>query len=296
MTASPDEKPEPKQKSYFPDAATRSTAAARLGKTMMDALGGPARAHPEKKLKDWIVFFTPAYFTIAAMLVAFAAGVLDVFVMASWMVYGFVALVLATFIQESRPESFSYFGRSVYHALAGVIIVSAGMLRILQFQDIILFVSFLFVAFFGGYVLELLGVETVFSKSHILRHTPTFSKSSHYEAGTFWLLSCLIVLTLFDALIAYAAILVLALGDSAASFVGKTVGRTPNPLNPRKTIEGTLAFFAVSLFVMMPIVPTSTAFFTAIVVAIVEALPLKINDNLVIPLSAAVAMRLLTMM
>jgi dolichol kinase len=296
MTASPDEKPEPKQKSYFPDVATRSTAAARLGKTMMDALGGPARAHPEKKLKDWIVFFAPAYFTIAAMLAAYAIGVLDVFVMASWMVYGFVALVLATFIQESRPESFSYFGRSVYHALAGVIIVSAGMLRILQFQNIILFVSFLFVAFFGGYVLELLGVETVFSKSHILRHTPTFSKSSHYEAGTFWLLSCLIVLTLFDALIAYAAILVLALGDSAASFVGKTVGRTPNPLNPRKTIEGTLAFFAVSLFVMMPIVPTSTAFFTAIVVAIVEALPLKINDNLVIPLSAAVSMTLLSML
>jgi dolichol kinase len=256
----------------------------------------PFRAHPEKKLADWIVFFAPAYFAVAATFVVYAAGMLDMLTTAAWLVYGTVLLVLAMFIQESRPESFSYLSRNVYHWAGGALIVAAGLYHLLPFTYIVTFVALLFVMFFSGFVMELLGIETIFSKSHILKHTPTFSKSSHYEAGTFGLLSCLIVLTLFDALTAYAAILILAFGDSAAAFIGKTVGRTPNPLNPRKTVEGTLAFFAVSLFATMLIVPTSIAFVTAIVVAIIEALPLKINDNLIIPISAAVVMRALTML
>ena len=256
----------------------------------------PFKAHPEKKLADWIVFFAPAYFTIAATLVAYALGELDAFTMASWFVYGVMLFALALFVQESHPDRFHYFGRNLYHSGGGVLIVLAGLYHLLPFQQLILFVSLLFTMFFSGMVLERLGVETIFSKSHILKHTPTFSKSSHYESGTYWLLSCLIVLTLFDALTAYAAILILAFGDSTAAFIGKTVGRTPNPLNPKKTVEGTLAFFAVSLFATMLIVPTSIAFVTAIVVAIIEALPLKINDNLIIPISAAVVMRALTML
>jgi dolichol kinase len=295
MSPSPDEQP-PRQKAYFPDKASRDAAAANIGKAVRDTFRNPFMAHPEKTLKDWVVFFAPAYFTVVAILVAYALGVLDVFTVASWSVYGLVVLVLALFIQESRPDSFNYFGRNFYHSAGGVLIVMAGLYHVLSFSYVIAFVSILFVAFFSGFVMERLGIETIFSKSHILKHTPTFSKSSHYEAGTYWLLSCLAVLTLFDALTAYAAILILAFGDSSASFVGKTVGRTPNPLNPRKTVEGTLAFFAVSLFATMFIVPTSIAFATAIVVAVVEALPLKINDNLVIPMSAAVTMRLLTMM
>jgi len=256
----------------------------------------PFKAHPEKKLADWLVFFAPAYFTIAAMMIACGLGEVDVFTVASWFVYGVMLLALALFVQDSHPDRFHYFGRNLYHSGGGVLIVVAGLYQILSFQHIILFVSLLFTMFFSGFVMERLDIETIFSKSHILKHMPTFSKSSHYEAGTYWLFSCLVVLMLFDALTAYAAILILAFGDSTAAFIGKTVGRTPNPLNPRKTVEGTLAFFAVSLFATMLIVPTSIAFVTAIVVAIIEALPLKVNDNLIIPISAAVIMRLLTML
>ena len=295
MTTSKDGKPEPRRKSYFPDVSRHASAATALGKAVRDTFRNPFLSHPEKKLMDWIIFFTPAYLTTAAIIAAYAFGLLDVFTMASWLVYGTVLLTLTTFVQESRPDSFHYFGRNLYHSAGGVLIVLAGLYHLMSFSYIVLFLSILFVMFFSGLVMEMAGIETIFSKSHILKHTPTFSKSSHYEAGTYWLFSCLAVLVLFDALTAYAAILILAFGDSSASFIGKTVGRTPNPLNPKKTVEGTLAFFAVSIFVTMPILPTSTAFFTALIVAIIEALPLRVNDNLVLPLSAAVIIRLISM-
>lgn len=279
-----------------PPAEADKPGTSSLQKRLREVVDGPHRAHPEKKLKDWIVFFAPAYFAIVATAVAYAAGALDMYITAAWLVYGSVLLVLALFIQESRPESFSYLSRNIYHWAGGVLIVAIGLYHLLPFTYIVTFVAILFVMFFSGLAVEMLGIETIFSKSHILKHTPTFTKSSHYEAGTLGLFSCLIVLTLFDALTAYAAILMLAFGDSTASFVGRAVGRTPNPLNPKKTVEGTLAFFAVAMFVTMPILPTSTAFFTALVVSIIEALPLKINDNLVLPISAAVAIRLLSML
>jgi len=279
-----------------PAEAEKKPGAGSFEKRLREVVYGPHRAHPEKKLADWIVFFAPAYFAMVATAVAYAAGALDTYITVAWLVYGNVILVLALFIQESRPESFSYLSRNFYHWAGGVLIVAAGLYHLLPFTEIVTFVAILFVMFFSGLVMEMLGIETIFSKSHILKHTPTFTKSSHYEAGTFGLISCLIVLTLFDAPTAYAAILMLAFGDSTASFVGRAVGRTPNPLNPKKTVEGTLAFFAVAMFVTMPILPTSTAFFTALVVALIEALPLRINDNLVLPLSAALAIKLLSML
>lgn len=296
MSPSPVAQPEPRKKAYFPDERPRPVPVwMAIGKTLRKTFGDPFRAHPEKGLKDWIIFFAPAYFTVASGLLAYALGEVDAATISSWFVYGLLVLAVALFVQESHPDRFHYFGRNLYHSGGGVLIVLAGMYGIVPFHLLILFVSLLFTMFFTGTVMERMGIETVFSKSHILKHIPSFSKSSHYEAGTYWLLSCLAVLMIFDALTAYASILILAFGDSAASFIGKTIGRTPNPLNPRKTVEGTLAFFAVSLFATMFIVPTSVAFITAAVVAIVEALPLKVNDNLIIPIAAAVTMRALTM-
>jgi len=297
MSPSRGAQPEQRQKAYFPDKSVHAAPAAMaIGNALRATFSNPFKAHPEKKLKDWIVFFAPAYFTIAAMLIAYGLGEVDAFTVASWFVYGVMLLALALFVQESHPDRFHYFGRNLYHSGGGVLIVVLGLYHIFPFQRLILFVSLLFTMFFSGFVMERLGIETIFAKSHILKHMPTFSKSSHYEAGTYWLFSCMVVLMLFDALTAYAAILILAFGDSTAAFIGKTVGRTPNPLNPKKTVEGTFGFFAVSLFATMLIVPTSIAFVTAIVVAIIEALPLKINDNLIIPISAAVVMRALTML
>ena len=87
-----------------------------------------------------------------------------------------------------------------------------------------------------------------------------------------------------------AAILVLALGDAAATLVGAK-GKIPLPYNSKKTIEGSIAFFLASLtsfiFIGWYAVPL------AAIAALVESLPWKIDDNLTIPIACSIFFYLL---
>lgn len=252
------------------------------------------KIHPEGRIGYWIKFFSPAYIAIAALLTGYFCGLIELFALASFLVYGIVALASGLFAQEHYPRFFPYLGRNIYHSLGGVLILIGGMF-FLEFTSLVLVLFCAFTMFLTGAILERVGVETLFSQSHTLRHVKDFQKSTHYEAGTYWLLSCLLLLLFFDINIAYASILILAIGDTTAGFVGRHMGRTKNPLNQKKTIEGTLAFFSTALFAAMLFVSTPTALIVAFVSAIVEALPLKINDNLTVPLSAGLVLYLISL-
>ena len=63
----------------------------------------------------------------------------------------------------------------------------------------------------------------------------------HRWSGATWLLlSFLLVVTLFDAPVAIAAMWAVAVGDASAAIVGRTIGRH-RPGNSRKSIEGSIA-------------------------------------------------------
>lgn len=252
----------------------------------------PLATHPEKSVKDWIIFLSPAYVAIAVLFVGYFFGLIGTHALALFLVYGITSLVIGLLLQESYPSLFPYLGRNVYHSLGGIVIV-IGSMFFLKFTSLILLLFCILLMFLSGWALERTDVETMLSQSHTLKHVKDFEKSTHYEAGSYWLLSSLLLLLLFNINIAYAAILILAIGDTAAGFVGRNMGRMKNPLNKKKTIEGSLAFFATALFAAMPFVSTQTAIVVAFAVAIVEALPLKINDNLTVPLSAGLVMYLL---
>jgi dolichol kinase len=76
--------------------------------------------------------------------------------------------------------------------------------------------------------------------------------------------------------------------------VGKTWGRT-HLFGSRKTLEGSLAFFVVSfLFAwLVTQMPLPVALIGAFVGMLFEFLPLPLDDNFAIPLSAGFAMKLL---
>lgn len=250
------------------------------------------KAHPEKTLKDWIVFFSPACVAIAIWLLGYSLGIVNTFGFSAFLVYGVVALSVGLLLQESYPNLFPYLGRNAYHSVGGILVVVGG-LYFVYYSSLILGLFCVFLMFLTGWVLERLNVETMFSRHHVAKHVNGFQKSTHYEAGSYWLLSCLLLLLFFDLNIAYASILILAFGDTAASFVGRNMGRMKNPLNEKKTVEGSLAFFATSVFAAMLFIPTYMAIVVAFIVSIIEALPLRINDNLAVPLSAGVVMYLL---
>jgi len=104
--------------------------------------------------------------------------------------------------------------------------------------------------------------------------------------GAFWYVvgTLLLVLFIANASEIAAAILTLAAGDSAATIFGVR-GRHPLPYNGCKTFEGSIAFFVFSLTACLFVGWMGVAL--AALTAVVESLPTPVDDNLAIPVVAA---------
>lgn len=98
--------------------------------------------------------------------------------------------------------------------------------------------------------------------------------------------------------IAMASAIVLALGDSMSTLVGKKFGRHKIPYNRDKSLEGALggavyAFLGIyiyfSIFTPLPS-PFLLSLAGASVGMLVESMPLKVDDNLTIPVFSALGM------
>lgn len=104
--------------------------------------------------------------------------------------------------------------------------------------------------------------------------------------GAFWYVVGTLLAALFlgNANEIAAGILALAAGDSAATIFGVRA-RHPLPYNRCKTVEGSLAFFVFSLPACLFIGWAGVGL--AALTAVVESLPSPIDDNLTIPVAAA---------
>ena len=97
---------------------------------------------------------------------------------------------------------------------------------------------------------------------------------------------------LFAENIAMACIAVLALADSLSTLVGYYFGKYKLPINKKKTWEGSITFFLISLFILMFFTNPLIASILAFITAFVEALPYA-DDNLSIPLALGILMTLI---
>jgi dolichol kinase len=98
-----------------------------------------------------------------------------------------------------------------------------------------------------------------------------------------------------DPVIVGAAIGSLAFGDASAALVGKAFGRT-KLFGGQKSLEGSLACFAACFALAIGVgVRPGAALTSALVVTAVELLPTTgfFNDNLWMPVAAAVVLRVL---
>ncbi|MFQ5975446.1 MAG: diacylglycerol/polyprenol kinase family protein [Candidatus Hydrothermarchaeales archaeon] len=89
-----------------------------------------------------------------------------------------------------------------------------------------------------------------------------------------------------------ASIIILAIGDSASTIIGKNFGRNKIPYNKMKSLEGSVAGFVFALigaqiFVKMPI-----AILGAFAAMLTESLPASVDDNITIPLFSGLVMSL----
>jgi len=115
-------------------------------------------------------------------------------------------------------------------------------------------------------------------------------EDDRFSGGTHILAAGALCAILFAKPIAVAALICIILGDTAAAFVGMSIGRIKIFWN--KTLEGSLAFFVASLLgiLWIPGLSLQAKVIGAATAAFVEALPIRIDDNITVPLAAGAVM------
>jgi len=185
--------------------------------------------------------------------------------------------------------------RQLYHTMSGLSLV-----LIIAYLDEVTDVYLISALFFLALVIEaarlyLPGINRIFIKYFgvLMRDEETGNPT-----GTLYYLSgVLISILLFPKEIVLFSMTVLAVGDPIAFIVGSNFGRFRIG---RKSLEGSLGFLTASIITGFllhklwgnlsgPVIITG-----ALTGTIVELIPLKINDNLTIPVAASAAMHLLS--
>jgi len=110
------------------------------------------------------------------------------------------------------------------------------------------------------------------------------------NSAIFYFIGCLMTILLFPVQIAAIGILFLSFGDTAAAVGGMMLGKYIPFKIPRtqKTYIGLFCFFIVACGIGFLLgLPIKVAVIAALAGAIVEVLPLGIDDNFTIPLTAS---------
>lgn len=116
-------------------------------------------------------------------------------------------------------------------------------------------------------------------------------KDRNYPSGsTYFLFSSFLTIFLFSKEVSAAAILFLSLGDPVAAIIGRRFGRI-EALG--KTVEGSLGCFLVCFLVSRLFFNFWISLFGALTATIIELAPLKLDDNLLIPLVSGAILALL---
>jgi len=110
----------------------------------------------------------------------------------------------------------------------------------------------------------------------------------------FYLIGSFLVLILFPMDIAMPAILVLAFADSIGHLFGIRFGKIPHPFVSTKFVEGWIVGLIAGFFGALIFVPWHEALAASFFAMLVEGIEIKIgadeiDDNLIIPLVAAIA-------
>lgn len=101
-------------------------------------------------------------------------------------------------------------------------------------------------------------------------------------------LGAIISLMFFPPVIATTVILIVAFADTTATIVGRGMGSHRIPYNTKKSWEGTAAAWITAFLCGCAYLPVSYALLAASFSSIIESLPLKSLDNLLIPIATGI--------
>jgi dolichol kinase/phosphoserine phosphatase len=180
--------------------------------------------------------------------------------------------------------------RESIHALGFFVPVLAGLVGVYPMALMICVVSVLYlISELSRMNRKNLPVISVITRNAV-------SQAERYEfaaAPLYFAIGILLTLLLFPAPLNGAAIAIFTLGDSTASLFGGLISKKPLPFNKGKTVEGSLAGFFFAFLAGTFFVSPVLALIGAAVAMAIESLPLPVNDNILIPLGAGLALLLL---
>ncbi|MFH1106011.1 MAG: diacylglycerol/polyprenol kinase family protein [Candidatus Aenigmatarchaeota archaeon] len=113
-----------------------------------------------------------------------------------------------------------------------------------------------------------------------------------YAGAVYFFLASAAVIFIFPIGIASVSIAVLSLGDGFAALVGGLWGKHKFSFHKNRSWEGSLAFFAASLAGTMYLTNPVAAIMASLVGALVEILPVGIDDNVSVPIAVALFLKL----
>lgn len=116
-------------------------------------------------------------------------------------------------------------------------------------------------------------------------------KKGQVTGATWLLVSFITTISIFSKDIAFPAMIFLTIGDSSAAVIGKLL-----PVGPigSKHISGSIAGFLFSFLVVFYLnqnISILVLFIGAFVAMFIELIPLRVNDNLTIPIISGFAMQ-----
>jgi dolichol kinase len=182
-------------------------------------------------------------------------------------------------------------GRRLFHLTNGVVIAIAYALLFTHQQVVHLFGTIACVV----YILDRVRIHYPEVLQRAPRVNTLFFRAEEQlkeSAMTPYAIAILLTLITFPKPIALIAVSTLAIADPLAAVVGITWGR--RHVVPNKSVEGSAAFFAATVAVSMavlrwataaPLLPLAgAAVLIGLAAALFELLPLRLDDNLTIPL------------
>ncbi|MDZ7780967.1 MAG: hypothetical protein U5R14_13690 [Gemmatimonadota bacterium] len=110
-------------------------------------------------------------------------------------------------------------------------------------------------------------------------------EADHIASSTWYMLGITLAVVLSPTWAAVSGILVLALADPTASYVGRRWGRRPFLGG---SMEGSAVFFLVTLAVLLPRHPWAVALAVALPITVLERRAWPLDDNLAIPVACSV--------
>jgi dolichol kinase len=127
------------------------------------------------------------------------------------------------------------------------------------------------------------GIRRVYEK-HLIGTLVRKREQNRLVGSTYFMIGACLCVWFLDKHIAIVSLLVLIISDTLAALAGTTFGRIA--LFGSKTLEGSTAFLLSAVFIVLlyPGVPLLWGLIGALTATLVELLPLRVDDNLLIPL------------